>query len=119
MAVAPDAEPVNAALTPLDAPPGELRISILHVPDCPLIGPVRETLEAALESVGATAVIEEIEGEYPSPTLLIDGVEVAGYPLGSDPACRIHLPTMQEIATAVGTALVRRTDQTRGEGGSQ
>ena len=107
MAVAPGIEPVNAALTPLDA----LRISILHVPDCPLIGPVRETLEVALESVGATAVIEEIEGEYPSPTLLIDGVEVAGYPLGSDPACRIHLPTMQEIATAVGTALVRRTDE--------
>ena len=119
MAVAPDAEPVNAALTPLDAPPGELRMSILHVPDCPLIGPVRETLEVALESVGAKAVIEEIQGEYPSPTLLIDGVEVAGYPLGSDPACRINLPTIEEIATAVSAALVRRTNQAHGDGVSQ
>ena len=110
---------MSAALIPLDAVPGELRISILHVPDCPLISRVRETVEVALKNLGAAAAIEEIEGEYPSPTLLIEGVEIAGYPLGSDPACRINLPTIEEIATAVSAALVRRTNQAHGDGGSQ
>jgi hypothetical protein len=96
----------------------ELQISILHVPDCPSIGRVRETVQMALRSVGATAVVEEVEGEYPSPTLLIDGVTVDGYPLGSDPACRINLPTHEEIATAIRAALVRHTDEKRGNRGS-
>ena len=104
----------------LAAPPSAaLQISILHVPDCPSIGRVRETLQMVLRRVGATAIVEEVEGEYPSPTLLIDGVTVAGYPLGSDPACRINLPTIEEIATAVSAALVRRTNQAHGDGVSQ
>ncbi|MGH8994557.1 MAG: hypothetical protein ACRDYB_00710 [Acidimicrobiales bacterium] len=109
---------MKASRPPLDAPPAELRISILHVSDCPSIGHVRTILKAALESVGATAVVEEIEGGYSSPTLLVNGVEVDGYPLGSDPACRIHLPTHEEIATAI-LASVRATGKTRTETASK
>ena len=96
----------------LAAPPSAaLQISILHVPDCPSIGRVRDTLQVALRRVGATAVVEEVEGEYPSPTLLIDGDTVDGYPLGSDPACRINLPTDEEITTVIRAAVVRHTDE--------
>ncbi|HTW06399.1 MAG TPA: MerR family DNA-binding protein [Acidimicrobiales bacterium] len=66
--------------------------------DCPL-----------LERVGATAVVEEAEGPYPSPTVLIEGVEIAGYPLGPGPACRIDLPTRDEIAAAILAACTRAT----------
>jgi hypothetical protein len=110
---------MNAAVTTLDAPPAEIRISILHVADCPLVSRVQAILEVALQRVGATAAIEQIEGAHPSPTLLIDGFDVAGHPSGSDPACRIALPTIEEIATAIRAALVRRTSPTCGEGAAQ
>ena len=102
------ASPARSAAPP---PWPELRISILHVRDCPSIGRVRDTLQVALRRVGATAVVEEVEGEYPSPTLLIDGDTVDGYPLGSDPACRINLPTDEEITTVIRAAVVRHTDE--------
>jgi hypothetical protein len=90
--------------TAQDAPHAELRISIFHVPDCPSVNRLRAEVEAALECFGATAVIEEIEGGYLSPTLLIDGTEIDGYPLGFDPACRVDIPTTEEIATAIRAA---------------
>jgi hypothetical protein len=110
---------VNASRAPLAAPSAQLPISIFHVPVCPLIGHVREAVEAALERVGATAIIEEIEGEYPSPTLLIDGVELDGHPLGSDPACRIDLPKREVITAAILVALARRAGVGEANGDSQ
>lgn len=90
-----------------DAPGAELRISILHIPDCPSLVRARQGVRAAVELVGATAVVEEIEGPYPSPTVLIDGVEIDGYPLGSGAACRIDVPTPDQIAAAVRAARIR------------
>jgi len=114
LAFAHGVQSVSAPVSLAAPPSAALQISILHVPDCPSIGRVRETLQMVLRRVGATAIVQEVEGEYPSPTLLIDGVTVAGYPLGSVPACRIHLPTYEEIAIAIRSALARRTNETQG-----
>ena len=84
-----------------DASNGELRISILHVPDCPQVPRLAAEVQAALRHLGTTAVVEEIEGPYRSPTLLVNGIEIDGYPTGSDPACRIDLPTRKEITAAI------------------
>lgn len=109
---------MRAPLTAEGAPVAELRVFILHVPDCPSAGRVRDEVDAALERVGATAVVEEIEGPYRSPTVLIAGVEVEGYPLGSDPACRIDVPTSVEITAAI-LAARRRGHPARVIGGSR
>lgn len=87
-----------------DPPPAGLEVHILHVPDCPLVGRARADVEFALASIGATAVVEEIEGPYPSPTVLIGGVDVTGRPLGVGPACRLDLPTRAQIVSAVLSA---------------
>ena len=92
-----------------DASNGELRISILHVPDCPQVPRLAAEVQAALRHLGTTAVVEEIEGPYRSPTLLVNGVEIDGYPAGSDPACRIDIPTRKEITAAIVAARARRT----------
>jgi hypothetical protein len=110
---------VNASRAPLAAPSAELRVSILHVPDCALIDRVREEVEVALERVGATAIMEETEGEYRSPTLLIDGVELDGYRLESEPACRIKLPNSDEVTAAILAALARRSDGVGPNGDSE
>lgn len=71
-----------------------------------------------LEGVGTTAVVEESEHNCASPTLLIDGVAIDGYPLSSEPACRLALPTDEEVAVAVLAALARRSVETRANEGS-
>lgn len=53
-----------------------VRIQLLHVPDCPLVDQVRSTLRASLAKTSVQATIEEVEGPYPSPTLLINGTDV-------------------------------------------
>jgi hypothetical protein len=55
-----------------------------------------------LAATGISAVIEEAEGDYPSPTLLVDGLDVVtGQPGGGAPRCRLDLPTREQIATAL------------------
>ena len=44
---------------------------------------------------------EEIEGPYPSPTLLIDGIDVTGRDPGTEPCCRLDLPTEEDILMAL------------------
>ena len=104
---------MSAPRTAQPAPPAGLRISILQVPDCLSVGRVRAEVDAALDHLGATAVVEEIEGAFPSPTVLIDGAEIDGYPLGSDLACRIDLPASQQIEGAILAARARREHSAR------
>ena len=93
------------------------RICILHVPGCPLVSQLRAELEIALANAGVGAVIEEIEGSYPSPTLLIDGIDVTGRPLSSVPGCRLDLPAREQIVVAIraaGTAAAKAASLERG-----
>ncbi|MGH3098961.1 MAG: hypothetical protein ACRDMV_23485 [Streptosporangiales bacterium] len=83
--------------------PGQgVSIRLEHVADCPLVDRVRARLQRALEATGISAVIEEVEGPYPSPTLLIDGLDaVTGRPVGGGVCCRLDLPTTAQIAAAL------------------
>jgi hypothetical protein len=78
------------------------RIELLYVPGCPLRDRVRAALYECLAETGVRAVIEEREGAYPSPTLLIDGLDVitANPPVGPL-RCRLDLPTREQIHAAL------------------
>lgn len=81
-----------------------ITVHLLYVPDCPLIDRLRSTLHDCLARSGARVVIEEIEGPYPSPTLLIDGADVTGQALEQQPSCRLDLPTEDQILAALARA---------------
>ena len=81
-----------------------LGVSIFHVPVCPHVDILRSYVEVALEQAGAPAVIELVEGPYASPTVLIDGLAIDGYPLTTTPACRIVLPSQDEVLAAICAA---------------
>lgn len=88
-----------------------LRLQILHVPGCPLLEQLRATVQRALAGVGLRADVEAIEGPYPSPTLLVDGIDVTGRPPEGGPACRLDLPTEEQVIAALlerSMAAVRR-----------
>lgn len=85
-----------------DAGPGDpVRIEILFVPDCPLVGRVRDTLDRVLPRVDVPVEVHERVGAYRSPTLLIDGRDVTGMPPGEGSACRLDLPTEAQILAAL------------------
>lgn len=85
--------------------PAPVRVQLLHVPDCPLVGRVRDTLEDCLRHIAFAVQVEEIEGAYPSPTLVIDGIDVAtGAPPSREICCRLDLPTCGQIAHALNRA---------------
>lgn len=85
-----------------------VKVRLMHVPGCPLIDRVRADLQHALAVTGSGAVIEDVEGDYPSPTLLIDGLDtVTGRPINGATRCRLDLPTREQIATALSRAVDR------------
>jgi hypothetical protein len=77
------------------------RIQLLHVPDCPLVDQVRATLSRSLAKTEVEAVIEEMEGPYPSPTLLIEGIDVTGHTPDPGASCRLDLPTEEQVLAAL------------------
>ena len=83
---------------------GVVRIQILHVPDCPLVDQVRATLRRVLTTTDVPAEVEELVCDYPSPTLLINGHDVTRRPLDEYAACRLDVPTEEQIMVALRRA---------------
>lgn len=80
-------------------------VELWHVPDCPLTDQVRAALRECLRHSGVTVAVRERQGAYPSPTLVIDGVDVAtGNPPAGAVCCRLDLPTHDQIHTALAGA---------------
>lgn len=78
-----------------------MKIQLLYFEGCPHAGEARVTLRRALEHSGLETPIEELDGDYPSPTVLIDGVDVMGEPERSGRMCRLDLPTESRIVSAI------------------
>ena len=68
------------------------------MPDCPNLAPVRGALYAVLAELGLPAelVVERV-GDFPSPSVLVDGVDVMGSGGAGMAACRLDLPTATRI----------------------
>lgn len=78
------------------------RIRILHVEDCPLVEALIDDLESCLAEADLDEPVEVVVGDYPSPTLLINGIDVAtGEPVAGQPRCRMDLPSRPQIQAAV------------------
>jgi hypothetical protein len=80
-----------------------LRIELLTSPGCPNADAARTLVNEYLATLGIHAPIVDRVGRYPSPTVLVDGVDVmrpeAGAPIGD--ACRLDLPTPQRVLDAL------------------
>ena len=78
-------------------------IELLTSPGCPNAAGVRAMITACLATLGIDAPIIDQVGRYPSPTVLVGGVDVmrpeSGVQIGD--ACRLDLPTPQRILDAL------------------
>jgi len=102
-----------AGASMLEPPPPDIRIQILHVADCPLVVGVRRDLQECLDHYGVDALIEEVEGPYLSPTLLVSGRDVTERSPGVGPACRLDVPSRDQISRAIEAAIALADDRTK------
>ncbi len=80
-----------------------VRVELLSAPGCPNAAAAKTTVSECLTTLGMDLPIIERVGSYPSPTVLINGVDVMR-PAGLMPvadACRLDLPTAQRILDAL------------------
>jgi hypothetical protein len=91
-----------------------MRIELLTSPGCPNAAAAKATITECLTALGIDVPIIDRVGRYPSPTVLVDGVDVmrseAGVPTGD--ACRLDLPTRQRILDALRAPTLRSMGET-------
>jgi hypothetical protein len=78
-----------------------MKVELLYVPGCPNVINARLLLRACLHEMGLELPIEEREGDYPSPTILLDGQDVMGSPASEAAACRLDVPTRERVLAAL------------------
>lgn len=80
-----------------------MRIELLSAPDCPHAAPARQVITDCLTSLGLDVAIIDRVGHYPSPTVLVNGVDVMRpqAPAAIGDACRLDLPTPRRVLAAL------------------
>jgi len=78
-------------------------VELRSVPGCPNLGRVRAALSTAMADLDPPPTVIERVGDYPSPSVLIDGVDVMG-PSDGPAACRLDLPTVETLRDALRRA---------------
>lgn len=91
-----------------------MEVELLLVPECANADAARAVLADAIGRLGVRVAVHERVGDYPSPTVLVDGVDVVTGRLldhHSEAACRLDLPTLSNVVAALRAA---SGDQERG-----
>ncbi len=90
--------PGDSHASPTRAP---VRIELLHVPGCSRLDRVRALIDRALAATGINGTVEEVVGDYASPTVLVNGIDVTGRSAKAGAACRLDLPTAVQLGDAL------------------
>jgi hypothetical protein len=92
---------------PTDPPtPGTtrgVRVELLSHDGCPLVEKTRVLLRDCLTELRLTTSVIERVGDYPSPTVLINGKDVSATPSPArgSAACRLETPTHDQVRRAL------------------
>ena len=79
-----------------------MKIELLQFSGCPHANETRQLLVDCLNEIGLGAIhIDEREGEFPSPSIVIDGRDVMGEPTVIVACCRLDLPTRERVLAAL------------------
>ena len=79
-------------------------IELLQVPGCPNAETARRTLNECLDELGLGVPVLERVGDYPSPSVLVNGLDVMGRQELSGAACRLDTPSRDRILAALASA---------------
>ena len=101
-----------------------MKVQLLTFPECPNAAAARDLLELVLASSGIHAVIEEVDTTAPdtpeplrgwgSPTILVNGADVAGQDAPGCASCRLYRDEAGRLHATPPEALLRSALATRG-----
>ena len=90
---------MSAHERPLTSQP---EVELLHLPDCPNVDAARNLLRACLSEMGLTSLeVADTAGDFPSPSILVNGIDVMGQPATEFASCRLDLPTRERVMSAL------------------
>jgi hypothetical protein len=78
-----------------------IEVELRHVAGCPHTDAARSLLRECLTELQLDMAVEDKEGDYPSPTILVNGEDVMGAPASQAAACRLDVPTRQRLLLAL------------------
>ena len=78
-----------------------MTIELLYVPGCPHVDNARQMLRECLDELGLGVAVQERVGDFPSPTITVDGADVMGKHSLAGATCRLDLPTRDRVLTAL------------------
>lgn len=79
-----------------------LKIELLHLPDCPHVEQARHLLRACLTDLDLASVeVADQEGDFPSPSILVNSIDVMGAPAIVGASCRLDLPTRERLMSVL------------------
>ena len=80
-----------------------MRVELLLAPGCANADAARAVLAGSLDQLGLAIPVHERVGEFPSPTVLVDGLDVMTGRTGTPRvhACRRDLPTSSRVLAAL------------------
>lgn len=84
-----------------------MTVELLLFAGCPHVPRAREVLARAIARLGHPVSVRELDGDYPSPSIRVDGVDVMGDAPVSGRACRLDAPTEERVLDALRRALGR------------
>ena len=98
-----------------------MRIELRTSPGCPNAHAARRVIADSLANLGIDVLVIDRVGQYPSPTVLVDGVDVMRPAAGvsSGDMCRLDLPTPQRILDALRAHRPRQADSDQAAGAPQ
>jgi hypothetical protein len=83
-----------------------MRVELLHYEGCPLAPAAHRLVRECLIAVGIPDPALVRVGEYPSPTVLVNGTDVMGAAeLSKARVCRIDVPTRERVLAALRATL--------------
>jgi hypothetical protein len=80
-----------------------MTVELLLAPDCANAPAARAVLTTCLRRLGLDLRVRERVGQFASPTILVDGVDVMTGATGAQPAraCRLDVPTEPRVLAAL------------------
>jgi hypothetical protein len=83
-----------------------VRVELLHHEGCPLAPAARRVVDECIQQLDIDADVTDRVARYPSPTVLVNGVDVMGDPAITTEvdACRLDVPTRDRVTAALRAA---------------
>lgn len=80
-------------------------IELLHTPGCANVDEARSLLRRCLAELRLDVPFQERQGDFASPTILVNGIDVMGRSDIHGAMCRLDLPTRERVVAALTTTI--------------